>query len=298
MVKDFSPDLTIYANSKLFTDAGLSVPDDTKAMTFQELTEVARATTIFEGDRVLNVGYGYEGGWIDRFIMVALAETGGTLYSEAFEKIIISGNEAAMAACKWYFDMAKEKLTPSPINPSPNGWFGTDYNAGILAMAQYGFWFSAMVETDQNRGNCMMLPAPTWTGTRMDPTVTATGMVMISQTQVPDAAWKVFEYYNGGQPAKDRAASGWGVPGLKSQLSLIPQNTDFQKQANKVLQAELALETPPVSFNPFMGENTFPDAWNKNIDQALKDEITFEEMIANVEAEVNMAIQEGIDRLS
>jgi multiple sugar transport system substrate-binding protein len=230
--------------------------------------------------------------------MVGLMESGQKLYSDAFDQVQLSANEQAMAIAKTFFEMQKEKVMLSPINPSPGGWFGNDFTAGILGMAQYGFWFSAMAESDNQRGFVKMLPAATWTGTRMNPTITATGMVMLSPTKVADAAWKVFEWYNGGQPSIDRAKSGWGVPALKSQLSLIPQETDFQKQAFKVLQGELDLNTPPIGFNPFIGETAFADAWNKNIDQALKGDITFEEMIANVESEVNLVIQEGIDRIS
>jgi multiple sugar transport system substrate-binding protein len=296
MCKDFSPDLTIFANKKLFDEAGVAI-DDTKAMTMTEVWEAARATTKFDGDRVVNIGFAHEGAWIDRYLMVGLMETGETLYTEASDAVNLSGSEQAMSMAKTYFDMQSEKVMLSPINPSPGGWSGNDFLAGILAMEQYGFWFSAMAESDNQRGSVMLLPAPTWTGTRMTPTITATGMVMLSPSKFPDAAWKVFEFYNGGQPSIDRAKSGWGVPALKSQLSLIPQESDFQKQAFRVLQAELDLNTPPVKFNPYLGETAFADAWNKNLDQALKGEIAFEDMIVNVEAEVNLVIQEGIDRL-
>ena len=84
------------------------------------------------------------------------------------------------------------------------------------------------------------------------------------------------------------------MPGLKSQLALIPQESDFQKQANKVLQGELALETPPLQFNPFIGEAVVSTSWGKNIEQVLKGEITLDTALANVEAEVNAAIQDGI----
>jgi multiple sugar transport system substrate-binding protein len=164
-------------------------------------------------------------------------------------------------------------------------------------MAQYGFWFSAMAESDVTKGQAMMLPGPTWTGVRRDPTMTATGMVASQATKVPDATWKVFQWYNGEQPAIDRAKSGWGVPGLKSMLELIPQETDFQKQANKVLQDELALESTPLQFNPFIGEAVVSTSWSKNLDQALRGEITFDTMLANVEAEVNQAIKDGISTM-
>lgn len=297
MCKDFSPDFTVFANKAIFEEAGLPAPDDSKAMSYQEIMDLAKKITKFEGDRLLKLGYAYEAGWIDRIWMNMLAELGQSLYTEGFDKINISGNEEAKKVVQYYYDLAKEKVTVSPQNPSPNGWFGTDFTAGILGMAQYGFWFSAMAEADANRGQVMMLPGPTWAGKRRDPTMTATGMIMTSATQVPDAAWKVFEWYNGGQPSIDRAKSGWGVPALKSQVSLIPQETDFQKQAFKVLQGELALNTPPLQFNPFVGETVVPDSWSKNLDQALRGELTFDEMVANIESEVNASIKDSIERI-
>ena len=93
----------------------------------------------------------------------------------------------------------------------------------------------------------------------------------------------MFEFYNGGQPSIDRAKSGWGVPGLKSQLEMIPQNTDFQKQAYKVLQGELALNDAPMQFNPFLGENQVPNSFNKYVEMALKGELEFDAMLKSIQ---------------
>ena len=297
MCKDFSPDFTIYANKQAFTDAGAAVPDDTKALTYAEVMDLSKKVAKFEGDRTLMFGYGYEAGWIDRIWMNMLAEKEISLYTAGYEKIVLSGNEETKNVVKWYYDMAKEKLAASPINPSPAGWFGTDFTAGQLAMAQYGFWYSAMADADKVQGNAMMLPGPTWSGVRRDPTMTATGMIMISKTQIPDAAWLVFEYYNGGKPSVDRAGSGWGVPALKSQLNLVPQGTDFQKQAFKVLNGELDLKTPPMQFNPFIGESEVSASWAKNLDECLRGNIDFDTMLKRIETEVNTSIKEGIDRI-
>ena len=297
MCKDASPDFTVFAYAPAFEDAGVPVPDDTKALSYAGVFDLSRKVAKFEGDRILMFGYGYESGWIDRIWMNNLAETGQSLYAEGYEKIILSGNEETRKIIQYYFDLAKEKMTFSPISPSPNGWFGTDFTAGQLAMCKYGFWYSAMAESDTTRGKVLMLPGPTWSGVRRDPTMTATGMIMAKDTKNPDAAWKVFEWYNGGQPAIDRGKSGWGVPALKSQVKLIPQETDFQKQANKVLQAELVLNTPPLQFNPFIGESVVSNSLSKNLDQALRGDITFDEMLKNIEDETNAAIKDGIDSI-
>lgn len=225
--------------------------------------------------------------------MNALAEKGQSLYTPAFDQIVLDTDDAK-ALVKYYVDLAEKRLVASPTDPSPNGWSGADFTAGMVGLTQWGYWFQAMAESDTTRDKVVMLPSPTWSGERRDPTMTATGWVITSATKVPDAAWKVFEWYMAGQPAIDRAKSGWGVPALKSQVSLLPQETPFQKAAYDILQAELALGTPPLQFNPFIGENVVSNAYNKYLDQYLKKEITFDDLIKGITAEVNQAIKDGI----
>ena len=42
MVKDWSPDITLYAYTKAFDDAGVKVPSDTTPLTYDELRELAK----------------------------------------------------------------------------------------------------------------------------------------------------------------------------------------------------------------------------------------------------------------
>ena len=295
MVKDFSPDHTVWVNDGLFEAAGVTPLDDTTPMTYEQWHEYAKQVAVFEGDRIATWGYGYSNGWIDRIWMDRLAETGKGLYKDGFSKIDFGDDTKALA--NYYYTIAKERLCESPVDASPNGWAGGDFTAGILATMQYGYWFGGMSETDANRGKVRMLPAPTWSGVHQDPTVTATGMIMLSGTQVPDAAWKVFEWYNGGQPSIDRAGSGWGVPGLKSQWPLMPNNTPFQQQVQKVLAGELAVNDVKLQYNPFLGEGSFYNAWNTHLNEALTGVITFDELCSKTESDINTLIAEGVSRL-
>jgi multiple sugar transport system substrate-binding protein len=284
MVKDFSPDFTIFANAALFEDAGLGTPDDTKVLTYDEVMAASKELTIFVS-------------WIDRFWLNILAETDQSLFSESFDTLNISTNEDALAVLKWFYDMAVENVTPSSQNPSPSGWFGSDFPSNFAAMAQCGYWYSPMAVSDANKDSVMMLPGPTWTGVRRNPTITATGAIVTSASPVPDAAWKVYEYYHAGQPSIERALNGFGVPALKSRWDLLPQETDFQMQVYKVLQGELALNSTPIQFTPFLGETALPDLWSKYLDQALVGDITFDEMVAGIESEANAIIKDSIDHI-
>jgi multiple sugar transport system substrate-binding protein len=297
MVKDFSPDFTIFANAALFEDAGLRIPDDTKALTYEQIMAASRELTIFDGDIRVQYGYGYEINWIDRIWLNMLAETGDSFFSESYDTLNISGNEEARAVLRWFYEMAVENLTPSSRNPSPTGWFASDFPSNFSAMTQCGYWFSPMAISDANIDSAMMLPGPTWTGVRRNPTITATGAVVTSACQEQDATWKVYEYYHAGDPAIERAVNGMGVPALNSYWDLLPQGTDFQKQVYKVLQGELALNTEPLQFTPFLSELTLPDLWDKYLDQALVGDITFDEMIAGIESEANVIIKDNIDSI-
>jgi len=226
-----------------------------------------------------------------------LGELDQSLYADSFTRIDLTGNEDAQAVTKYYFDLASENLVANPLNPSPS-WNGEDFTKGTLALLQYGYWYSAGAESDITAGQVVMLPAPTWAGVRRDPTMTATGMVMVAASKVPDAAWKVFEWYNGLEPAIARAGSGWGVPALKSMYDLMPSETEYQQQVQRVLQEEFKYAEVTLQFNPFLGETTTADVWAKNLELGLRGDITFDELLANVETEVNTAILEGVDRIA
>jgi multiple sugar transport system substrate-binding protein len=294
MCKDWSPDFTLYIYKKAFADKGLDLPSDTEPLTYQQVYELATQLATFEGDRITMFGFDYPDTWVDRIWMNILAETGDLLFTDDYTKIVLAGSDKTKEVVKYFYDHAKEKLgAVGAIIPSPN-WIGDDFDKGLVASLMYGYWFSAMAETDVTTGQVLFIPAPTWTGVRRDPTMTATGMVMSAITKVPDAAWKVFEWYNGEQPALDRAGSGWGVPALKSWYEKMPGETEFQQQVQKVLKDELELNTPPLQFNPYLGETTISNAWLQYLEQAVQGSITFDDLLTNLENDVNAAIQDGI----
>lgn len=296
MVKDWSPDFSVWIYKPAFEEAGIDAPGDEKPLSYDEIAQLAAKVAKFNGDQTLTWGYDFSTAWIDRIWMNMLAEKEQELYADSFTKINLTGNDEVKKIIQWYYDLAKNKLGESPINPSPS-WSGDDFNKGILAMVQWGYWFSGMAETDITKGHIAMLPGPTWAGVRRNPTMTATGTIVSANTQVPDAAWKVYEWYHGLEPSVARAKSGWGVPGLKSQYSLMPTEGDYRQQVSKVLNAEFPYSEASIQFNPFIGETVVSDSWSKNLDQALRGTLTFDDLVKNVENETNQAIKDGIDRI-
>lgn len=306
--KDWSPDCTLWVNTTLFEAAEVDVPSDTNPMSYDDVYALAQKMTKREGDRVLVWGYCNNGvGWIERYWEVWLNAIDQTLFSSDMTKFNLAGNEYAKQCVKYTVDMARELITQSPISPSPRGWPGPDFLAGQIAMMQYGFWFSGMVTGTaahpgmEGDNKAIMIPAPIWGGgERLSPTITATGSIVARATKNPDEAWKAFEWYNGKEPAITRAKGGWGVPALKSLYPLIPGEGELRTQVKTVLMEELEFADHVVRFNPFLkgGEPAAIGAAFANYyERTLQGEFTFEQMIDNIQREIDVALEEGIDRL-
>jgi multiple sugar transport system substrate-binding protein len=298
MVKDWSPDFTLFAYTQAFKDAKLDVPSRTKRLRYSEVLRIARRLSA-KKRRGRSAYYGFihsnDLQWIDRTVMNMLAERGKTLYADNFGRINITRNPEAVKIFRFFYDIHKSNLDVNPRNPS-SSWGGVDFTAGKVGLLQYGYWFSAMAESKVTKGKTIVLPAPTWVGVPRDPTMTATGMAITARSRHPDEAWEVYEYYMGGKPARDRAASGWGVPGLKSLYDRMPTKTAFQRQVRRVVQAEINLNTRPLRFNPYLSEFAVANTYKKHLAQALRNRISFDELLRRVENEVNQLIKEGKSR--
>jgi multiple sugar transport system substrate-binding protein len=307
LVKDWSPDLTIWANLDAIEEAGLPAPSFTEPLDYVDVRAYAEQVAKFEGDRVVMRGFDINAPWIERIWMVWLEGLESPLFSEDFTKMDLVENEEARQAVEYHYQLAADKLSSSPISPSPS-WPGQDFANGELALVQYGFWYSGgldiwsndIVKPKMEEGRIVMLPSPTWKGVRRGPTITATGSIVTGATQHPDEAYQVFEWYNAREPAENRAASGWGVPALQSMYAQIPKEGTYRSQVWSVLEQEMNFADTTVRFNPYLqgGEpGVVASLFIQFYEQALNGEITFDEMLQQIESETNLAIQDGIDRI-
>lgn len=149
----------------------------------------------------------------------------------------------------------------------------------------------AKVEEEGTWSCCLPRPGKAKSGR---PTITATASIVTGATKHPDEAYKVFEWYNAHEPANNRAASGWGVPALKSMYDKIPKEGTYRSQVWGVLEKELEFADTAVRFNPYLqgGEpGVLASLFLQFYEQALKGEMTFDELIQKLEDETNIAIR-------
>jgi multiple sugar transport system substrate-binding protein len=299
MVKDWSPDMTVFVRTDILKGVKVDIPGPTDAWTYDDLWNIAvkikkanKAKWVFDVANSL--------GWIDRVVMTLLASEGAKpLYTSDFSKMNLTKNPAAMQIFEYFYRYSQQKMDLGPENPDPDGWSGAAFNAGKCSMTQYGFWFSGQVSSDKSAtANTRLLTAPRWKhGKYIDPTITATGWVMAEATKHADEAWTVFEWYMGGKPARDRAGIGWGVPAQKSLFDRIPQKNTFQKNAYKTLLHELPRSNVTLQFNPnLIGLNDLTavaQSYTKNLPDALAGHMSFAKFMSTVESDTNRAIAAG-----
>lgn len=299
MVKDWSPDLSLFLNTNVFHAAGVPIPSDSTILTYTDIATMAKKLTKKQGDRTLVTGYtGSAGSWFDRQVEAMLNTEGQTMWPN-FDQLDW-GTKQAHDVLSYWFDLMKSGAMYSPINPEPT-WGGPEIIANQVGIVQYGYWFSgevnpAKVKGQHVRDHVVMLSAPKWGPKHTDPTITATGDMIHAHTKVPDAIWTVFEWFHSGEPALERAKSGWGVPGLQSLLNDMPTTNPFQKEVRKILDGEMKISSVAVKYNPYIpqsentAQNAILTAWQKNLVPALKGQMTFDQLVSNVMKSVNSAI--------
>lgn len=299
MVKDWSPDYSIFINTRLWGEAGVTVPDPTEPLHYSQWRDLSPQLTTKDGDRTLVFGTDFTP---LNNVLLWITTTFATpthLFSDDYTRVMLRDNPETMEFIEFWIDWMKEGGIPSAINPTVAGWSGQDWVQGQAAAVQWGYWFSGMAASDVVPGDdILMMRAPTWGPTYANPCASGTGMMVASVTKVPDAAWKLFEWFMGELPAENRAKSGWGVPGLNRLLDMMPRDEPWRQHNYDMVQWEIAnTAVPIIEFSPYLIPDAFVATWTKYEEPAVRGDISLDEMLENIEREVNEAIEEGMDRV-
>ncbi|GGH78702.1 multiple sugar transport system substrate-binding protein [Pullulanibacillus pueri] len=296
--KDWSQDFAIWINKAIFKKEGVPLPSTTEPMTWDEVFSLAKQLTkINAKGAVTQYGLGYYNNntmATNSLMLLQLAQLGESPWKADFGKANFESPTAIRLLERWV-DVVKANLGPNPLNQDPNSSTNL-FVQGKQAMLISGYWYSGMLRGEIGKkvdgkpfdiNNFEMIPAAVEAGgTRINPTGAAVGGIIYSGTKHPDQAWEVFKYLFGGEPADDRAKSGWGLPAWESKMSELPNKTAFDQQVLKVQTAELEYASPILNYNPFLdltavntvlskymipvyyGKDTVPNA-AKKIDKAL-----------------------------
>ncbi len=297
MAKDFSQDSMYWYNAAHFDKAGVAYPPETQPVTYEEWLEDAKRLTQRKNGQTTVFGGSYNGLNAPGLLAGLTAAAGGSLFSEDFSRVDFTTPEARKALA-WYIDYCRTKVGPSLIQPDPNGWDGPTYQAGRMAMTGSGYWLGGMIDTDKKLARASRLaPAPVFAGgPRLSPCQGGTGLWMPKKAQNKDAAWRVFEWFFGEAPAKERASSGWGIPSLKSLRPLMPSQESYQKQVLRVQEAELK-HFSVTAFTPYASADALAALFNQAAPAAMSGGISVDTLAGRLNSSMNEQLKRGKEQV-
>lgn len=291
MAEDWSQDLMLWYDKKVFDDAKVPYPDATKPMSFQELLDVAKRLVVRENGKIKVYGLDLGSGWVPyAALMQMLGQTGASLFNSDYSKADFTQPEVR-SIFQWFVDYAQAHVGISPLDPDP-GWGGTLMPAHRLGMELFGYWFGGEF-TNQQVDSFGFAPAPQWgTSKRISACFSGTGIWIPKASKHPDEAWKFFEYFMAGTPENDRASSGFGIPTLKSNMSKMPQQSASRSQAYQVQQSELNY-LDVLHFTPYVPLNAMVQVIGAELTRVMQNSETLDTAIANIQSQIGLLMDQG-----
>ena len=268
--KDYNNVTAITYNKELFDRAGLPYPSATEPMTYREFEALAKKLSALD-----NSIFGTEvhGNWFLFMASDMAYMIDKQLHTDNQTKM--NNDPAVRDIWKTFLRWRKEGITSNLKNPI-SGWAGSAFQAGNIAMVQLGYWYGAScaaVEGYNEKYGWAPAPIMKKGGKRVTNSLGATGFIISSQTKYPDQAFKVFEWYMAGEPGKERAETGWGIPPLKSLQPLLPYDNEFNKVRKDIAMEEVKYMKPPQT-SWYARNNVYQANWKVAENAYLKDEVT------------------------
>lgn len=297
--KDWSPDYTIYYNKKMFEEAGIPLPSNTEAMTWQELVELAQQLTIKNGKKTTQYGLVYYNSTIaanQDLLNLQLLQQSSSMFTEDFSQASLDKPETKELFNFWV-DTAKSGVGPSPLQQETD-WGGQLFVDDKAAIIIAGYWFSGFLKTNELTKDRLddfgVAPAPMVAGgKRISPTGAGTGAIIYKNSKHPKEAWEVFEWFFGGEPAVERAKAGYGLPGTQTLTELLPQDTAFDKMNFDFIQNELQYTDGSLPYNPYLNYQAVNSIIDKYFTPVYFDKDTVDGAVQKMTEELNTLITEG-----
>jgi multiple sugar transport system substrate-binding protein len=291
LVKDFSPDTTFWQNEALFEQAGVEPFSTTEPASWDDVIEKGKA--LKAAGIELPIGIEWQWG-IGNLLQEMVEQQGAKIFNDELTEADLTSPEA-IRAIQWFIDYGKEEVGPTSLNPLAAGQDGPAFTSGEMAASMDGYWFAGQFTAEEAAKvaeSASLAPAPTW-GERISAVTGAVGAWIPESSDNKDAAWRVMEYFIAGQPAVDRAKSGWGLPGLQSMWKYLP--TD-QKQAAELAQQEMEFVVP-LQDSPYLSVDQWNPELDKGIQAGIQGQMTAEEIGKSVEDRMNTLLAQGKDQL-
>lgn len=297
LAKDYNNIGMITYNTEMFEEAGLDPLSTTEPITYDELYEMAKKLTVRDSDgNVVIFGYDYAPGWVKHLVSDMANAKEISLYNE--DGSAMNEDPEARDLWKYWARFQVEDISSNVRNPSP-AWVGSAFQSDRVAMVQLGYWFGAqMMENPNYETRYAWAPTPIYAEgyPRVASNLGATGIVMFAGTRHPEEAFRVFEWYMGGEYGIERARTGWGIPPLMSLAEYLPVDNEYNR-VRKEIAYDDAQYFQPWQASPYITAAMYDYAWESNIDDLVLGNIDYDQFVDRLYAELNAALSRGIEEL-
>jgi len=225
-----------------------------------------------------------------------VSSAGGSIFSSDFSRVDFSSPES-LAALTWYLRFSKAQVGPTVARALPAGGYPT-FSGNKLAMVGYGYWLSGQIAGDKPlQDHVQFRPAPQFGSTRTSPCFAGTGMWIPKRSKNKDLAWAFFEHYFGGRPARRRAQSGWGLPGITSMLEDLPREKPYQKESLEVQDRELK-HFSVLQYSPYVSFTALDAALSKELRKGIESGLSVGKLADAVNDTLNPLLRLGKELVS
>ena len=295
LVKDFSPDTTLWQNSAVFEAAGVEPFSTTEPSSWDEVLE--KAQELKAGGVEYPLGIEWQWG-IAAPLQVMVEQQGGQVFSDDLKEANLNTPEA-LRAIQWLIKYGTSGVGVTSLNPLADGYDGPAYFGGRMAATMTGFWFGGNFantpEAATAANTSTLVPTPTF-DKRISAVLGGIGAYIPAQSDAKDEAWRVIEYFIGGQPGIDRATTGWGLPGLDSMWQYLPSDLPVHEQSVEAVKAENEFVIP-LQDSPYITITQWNAILDREVLAAINGEKSAEEVAAAVTTEMNTLLAQGVDQL-
>ncbi|HLZ56357.1 MAG TPA: extracellular solute-binding protein [Ktedonosporobacter sp.] len=300
---DYSQDGMLWYNKKLFDQAKVPYLSDSDPITYDQLLAMGKQLTTSQGGKIKVFGVDpcYGDVVFHAQLMQMIAQQGYSLWNSDFTKADFT-TPAAKKALQWFVDWGQAHVGPGPLDPNPESWDGPLYQENRLAIVEYGYWFNGQVTLDANAkptpdfaAQQGFAPAPQMGTTRVDACRSATGMWIPKKAKNKELAFKFLDFWYAGPQSQMHFKTGQGLPPLKSQLALLPQD-GINKTFYDVQQKNLA-NLSVLSFSPYVTAAAMDSVLTTNLNNAIKGQMALNDAIAAMQKQVADLIQQGRDQV-
>jgi multiple sugar transport system substrate-binding protein len=297
--KDYNNVGCITYNKEMFKAAGIPFLKETTPITYyDEFYNLAKKLTKKDSSGKVTVwGTEFLTSWIQFLVSDMATGTGLSFFSDS-EKSVMNNDPKMRELWKYWTRFPVEDISANVRNPN-SGWAGTAFQSDRVGMVQLGYWYGAQLMSNKGyneKYGWAVTPITRASAKRAANTLGATGIVMYAKTKVPKEAFRVWEWYMGGEYGLHRAKTGWGIPPLISLRKYLPEDNAYNK-SRKLVAFDDAKYFVPWQASPWTTWAPPNSAWSKHIDDLVKGNINADKFIDLFYADINVDLKAGKEEL-